>query len=190
MEEFSLVGWMLRHGAEKSKCVGIVARFQSEGASLWGVLQGSDVKIFIQDLPAAGVDDTGCGADLCIRGSSDILFREIHQPAMLLQECEEGDDLGFGSWRWRRGFGGCGYLRLSWCLPPNSEKYENHADRCGYRLCSECQVLLRKINGGGVEAEKDSAACNETVFHKGRDSARCRFSWQWRFHLMVEGFCV
>ena len=92
--------------------------------------------------------------------------------------------------RWRCGLrrgGGLGFLLGLWT---DCEKHENHANRGGYRLRGEREILFRKINCGGVEAEKDGAAGNKAVFHTGRDSARCGISWQWRFDPMHAGFCV
>ena len=136
------------------------------------------------------MDDAGCGSDLGIGCGCDVFFGEIHQPAVLLQQRKEGDDLRLCSRRRYCGLRRRDRLQLLLGLRADRKKHEDHANGGGYRLRGECEILFGKINGSGIKAEKDGAAGNKAVFHTGRDSARCRISWQWRFHPTHMGFCV
>jgi len=102
MEKFAFVGRMLRDRSEKSVSGGVVACFEGQRCSLLGILKRGDLKIFVENLAASCVYDAGCGADLSIGCSCDVLLSKIHQAPVLLKECQKSDDLSFGAGRWRK----------------------------------------------------------------------------------------
>ena len=60
--------------------------------------------MFLQDASASGVNDPGGCPDLGIAIAIDIVHQEIDQPPLFLEHCQEVDDFGVCTARFRLGW--------------------------------------------------------------------------------------
>ena len=168
VDEFSSVGRICRNRAEEAMGWGVEAGLEGHGAAFIFGAERRNLEVVAQNLAAASVDDSGGGAELLVSGGSNVLFREIHETAVLLQQREKRRD--FGLWARRSGWGSDGLLRGGgggFCaLLAGGEKHTNHANGCRDGLSGERDVLVGMVDGGEVDAQKDKAAGDEWSFHK------------------------
>lgn len=82
-----------------------ISGWQSDLGAFFGLGDGSDFEMFLQDLAAPLMNHPRSGSDMCVVVRSDILHEKIDKPPLLLKEREESHDLrfrlvrGLGEWR-------------------------------------------------------------------------------------------
>lgn len=96
------VRWLAADVADELHRGPVVADGERDRGSFGLGAHSLELGVRVEGLPATLVDDPGGSTDLRVRKRGDVLLQEVHEPALALEEREEGERAVGGRARERR----------------------------------------------------------------------------------------